>query len=1077
MRDSGLKHQRIIANAGSGKTHRLATRYIELLEREVPAERIVALTFTRKAAGEFLDAIFKRLVEASSSAETARTLAAETGMAGLSSSGCLAHLRQLIDKLPLLTLGTLDSFFGRILRAFPFECGLAGEVAILDDHLQGILRRQVLADVFRHQGRNEEGFAEFLDLIRKQSRNREGRDVSGALDREIEGLHERFLLTPSDRPWGDPSAIWPEKCSILEGEDLFSLAEEFERELFKLHTDMEDKHRGDWENRFREMRALRAGSAVPKRLIKFALQALSPRAAKIEAGRFRVKGLKGRAFCFPEAFRDRVIALGRAIIRVELEGRLARSRALYELVARFEIRYQTQVRDAGQLTFLDVAGLLAAASGTTWGTKSLRPFSRQELDFRLDSSYDHWLLDEFQDTSRLQWQALRDLVDEVIQSDSGQRSFFYVGDTKQAIYAWRGGDPRLFDEVADFYNASGTQRIDTSEALDVSFRSVPEILDAVNAIFSPDHLQQVARKLDLPEQVLDRWCAAWRDHKPHETLRNGGCFEWRPIELPAEDKNAMLDAEAARLIAAIDPLAKGLSCAVLVRSNARILTVIDALRSAGLPATSEGRFFPCQDSDVIAALLALLSVVAHPDDSLSSGHVRMTPLEELLQGDVHEFRRSALTKIREAGFQGLLADWLTRVNIEDKSFARGRADELLKGAASFDATWRGGACLDEFVSFARGFVSSEDPAGRTIRVLTIHASKGLDFDMVVLPDIDAPAFPGRRDASVHLHYGPDGQVKWGLELPPKGICASDPVLRQAWESDAAEDCYESLCLCYVAVTRAKRGLYLLGRRLGEESDCRDFNRLLHETFSQAGKKAGNSTWHEEAERRAPVVGAPRLTPLAGERRIGVLPLLPSQASASPVNAASFFSESGAYAAGSEVHRALAKISWIDEGLPDFRDLPVGVALLIAGFLKTDTATRLLTRPATPHSLWREKAFDVTLDGQWISGVFDRVIICRDDAGEARSAAIYDFKTDEGEIADTYRGQMSLYRRSLGVLVGLPEEKITSSLIAVRTGEEIPVIGHSLVQGVFDLEAPVAVISSRSQAGSGSLAPGSPAKRY
>ena len=228
MGDSGLKHQRIIANAGSGKTHRLATRYIELLERDVPAERIVALTFTRKAAGEFLDAIFKRLVEASSSAEAARALAARTDMGGLTSARCLAHLRQLIDKLPLLTLGTLDSFFGRILRAFPFECGLAGEVAILDDHLQGVLRRQVLADVFRHQGRNEEGYAEFLDLIRKQSRNREGRDVSGALDREIEGLHERFLLTPSDKPWGDLSSIWPEKCSILEGGGLSSLPEEFE---------------------------------------------------------------------------------------------------------------------------------------------------------------------------------------------------------------------------------------------------------------------------------------------------------------------------------------------------------------------------------------------------------------------------------------------------------------------------------------------------------------------------------------------------------------------------------------------------------------------------------------------------------------------------------------------------------------------------------------------------------------------------------------------------------------------------------------------------------------------------------
>ena len=70
----------------------------------------------------------------------------------------------------------------------------------------------------------------------------------------------------------------------------------------------------------------------------------------------------------------------------------------------------------------------------------------------------------------------------------------------------------------------------------------------------------------------------------------------------------------------------------------------------------------------------------------------------------------------------------------------------------------------------------------------------------------------------------------GLELRPKES-AFLTLLREAWESDAAEDCYESLCLSYVAVTRAKRGLYLLSRRLGEESDCRDLNRLLHETFS------------------------------------------------------------------------------------------------------------------------------------------------------------------------------------------------------------------------------------------------------
>ena len=1045
MDNSGLKHQRIIANAGSGKTYRLTTRYIELLERQVPAERIVALTFTRKAAGEFLDAIFERLAEGSSSAKAARALAADTGMEGLSQSGCLAHLRQLIEKLPLLTLGTLDSFFGRILRAFPFECGLTGDVAILDDHLQGVVRRQLLADVFRFEGRNEEGFSEFLDLIRKQGRNREGRNVSGALDREIEDSHERFLLTPADKPWGDPSLIWPEKRPDFGRDDLLRLAGEFERELFGLHANMEERYRADWKSRFREMRALHAGLAAPDRLVRFAIQAICAPFGR--PGHFRLKGLKGKAFDFPPALREMVMALGRAIIREELEGRLARSRALYKLLGRFEARYQSQVRDAGQLTFLDVAGLLAASSGTTWGAKSLRPFSRQELNFRLDSSYDHWLLDEFQDTSRLQWQALRDLADEVIQSDSGQRSFFYVGDTKQAIYAWRGGDPRLFDEIADFYNASGTQRIDTAEALDVSFRSVPEILETVNTVFSPENLQRVAGTLEFPDEMLDRWRSAWRDHEPHDSSRSSGCFEWRTLDVDAELSKETLDEESARLIAEIDPLAKGLSCGVLVRTNARILTVINALRKRGMPAASEGKFFACQDSDLTSALLALLSFVAHPDDSLSSGHVSLTPLATLLGQDAHEFRRAALAKIREAGFHGVLTDWLEKLDIDSKPFARSRADELLKMSTVFDATRQGRASVDDFVAFARGFVSLEDPAARAIRVLTIHASKGLDFDMVVLPDIDTTWSLGRSDAPLHLHCGPDGRVIWGLDLPQKEICMCDPVLRQAWESDAAEQYYEDLCLSYVAMTRARQGLYLLSRRLSAASRCRDFNRLLHETFSSNGKVLGNPAWHQKKQRRTSAIEDPPITPLACEPQGGLSPILPSRASAAAVSAASLLGKASVLTAGSDVHRALARIAWIEDGLPDFGDLPESAQQLIYDFLKTRTAMRLFKKPATPQFLWRERAFDVMIDGQWISGAFDRVVVHLGDGGEPVRAAIYDFKTSESEIAGTYGEQMNLYRKSLSCLIGLAENKITSSLVAVRTGEEIPV-GHPLIQGVF-----------------------------
>ena len=76
--------------------------------------------------------------------------------------------------------------------------------------------------------------------------------------------------------------------------------------------------------------------------------------------------------------------------------------------------------------------------------------------------------------------------------------------------------------------------------------------------------------------------------------------------------------------------------------------------------------------------------------------------------------------------------------------------------------------MDEFVSFARGFISSEDPAGQAIRVLTIHASKGLDFDMVVLPDIDAPAFPGRRDGSCASSFRPGRAGEVGTGAPAQG---------------------------------------------------------------------------------------------------------------------------------------------------------------------------------------------------------------------------------------------------------------------------------------------------------------------
>ncbi len=1016
-----LRHQRIIANAGSGKTYRLVSRYLELLQREVPAERIVALTFTRKAAGEFLDKIFERLLEGTKEGDAA---------SGLSAAQCSAYLRQLVEKMPRLTLGTLDSFFGRMIRAFPFECGLAGDIAIMDGHALNTARREALDALFRGHA-DEASFAAFLDLIRQQNRNAEGRDVTETLGREIDALHEGFLMTPEGITWGDPRAIWPEGNPIFQGENVADLVEVFERRLFESHADMDAKYHEHWESLLAEVRFLRRGAAVPERVVKFALRALQPPTTPKEPEGFYLTVFGNKRFTFSARDRDLVVALGRAILRVELEGRLSRSRALYDLVERFECPYQDLVRDAGRLTFADITGLLAAADGAAWKGGKVTGFDRQAMDFRLDATYDHWLLDEFQDTSRLQWQALRNLVDEVVQSDTGRRSFFYVGDTKQAIYTWRGGDPWLFDEIAEFYNASGADRIDTGESLDISYRSVPEILDVVNALFDPPHLGRLQESMGFPAETLRRWESAWREHKPHDPKRDRGFVHWRMFEVGDETRREVLDRETARLIAEINPLANGFTCAVLVKSNARAISILDALNAAGLEARSEGRFSPCTDNDPGAVLLALLRAIAHPSDRLSLQHVRMTPLTSVVGENFTAFRLSALRIIREVGFAEAIATWAEHLDLDGNAFARDRVGDFYEAAEEFDAAYCGGT-IDEFVEFMVNKVSTDDPAVGAIRVLTVHASKGLDFDMVVLPDGDEGVLASRRDdAPVYLHTQRDGRIVWGLDLPARAVCEVDPTLAEAYEEALAGDTYENLCLHYVAATRARKALYILSEKLSENSSARSFTRLLRETLAtESGTfSSGNPDWHVSEKAKAAPLVTRKIVPLAVSPPEELRTARPSQQTEfHRYDAIRLLSAEHRLTLGREVHRALARVGWNDEPAPAFEDIAPAAAQVAREFLRSDIAAEIFTRPATSVTLWREQPFDVKVGDRRISGIFDRVVLSGD------CAEIFDYKTDGTEVAEVYREQMSLYHQALAALTGLPRKKIITSLVVLKTAQ-------------------------------------------
>jgi ATP-dependent helicase/nuclease subunit A len=318
--------------------------------------------------------------------------------------------------------------------------------------------------------------------------------------------------------------------------------------------------------------------------------------------------------------------------------------------------------------------------------------------------------------------------------------------------------------------------------------------------------------------------------------------------------------------------------------------------------------------------------------------------------------------------------------------------------------------------------------------MTVHQSKGLGFDMVIADGLDKK---GRTNNGTRIALGPEAKaVEWGVVLPPKEFALQDDILRRQIEIEDAETKYGKICNAYVALTRAKKALYVLTTELGENSKTKNFARFLTLQFANSPTEFGNPNWfeaHALLEKGPDAAIAPRVfqKPIHGTPR----PVFPSSFKHTEGTSSTLggFSLSAAEL-GTEVHGILARIEWLDESDPHL-DNPSDEALeLVKVFLAKPETRRIFTRPSMPVALWCEQAFDLMLDGQWVSGIFDRVEIHRSHTGTPTSAQIYEFKTDHGtdrEIHDRYANQMTIYRQAAAKLLGLDEESVKSRILRVR----------------------------------------------
>ena len=574
----------IRASAGTGKTFQLTNRYLSLL-RSAPVDAILASTFTRKAAGEILERVLIRLAKAALDRTELNELANFLDGPPLHQKECRLLLQKFTRQLHRVRISTLDGFFARLAGTFAMELGLPPGWRIMDEIEADHLRDRAIEAVLR-----EGPPQEMVQLMHLLDKGTASRSVHELISRKINQFYGIFLN--SDTPaW----SRFP-KCTFLAAEqrtNLIDLLEAVPLADNRLRKPREDDvasmREGDWE-------VLLSKGLLPR-------------------------VVRGETY-FNKPIPDDLASLYRRIaehVRAEIiEPWKHQTEATHLLLSDFHKVFERLKREFGGLQFEDVTRRLADA------------MSRRESSdfaFRLDGGIQHVLLDEFQDTAPAQWQVMRPFAQAACHDENA--TFFCVGDVKQAIYGWRGGEAAIFDAIED--ELEGV----TQQALNKSFRSSQVVIDTVNQIF-----KGIGRHDGLGEFVntLQAWSRQFPTHETAKTSLPGFVRVMTgpvPEGLEPDGKklgplnDALWSFTAEYVRDRLREHPEG-TIGVLTRKNVTVGRLIFELNKIGVDASEEGGN-PLTDSAGVQLILSLMQLADHPGHTVARFHVAQSPLGPLVE--------------------------------------------------------------------------------------------------------------------------------------------------------------------------------------------------------------------------------------------------------------------------------------------------------------------------------------------------------------------------------------------------------------------------------------------------------------
>ena len=900
------------ASAGSGKTHTLSKTYLDLLlkaDSKTAYRNILAVTFTNKATEEMKERILRDLAEEGKTNPRAREI-----------------LINLLHDYGSFSVSTIDKFFQQALRAFSRELGSSGNYQIELD--KASLTKEAMDRVLD-------------DLTEK--------------DKDLLGWFTKQLETALDN--GDSFHL---ESSLYEmAEEFGDVNEKFTYDKKKL-TELKAKckeivdtfHKDVYENALC-IDTTTWGKTAAKGLAQYAGAQTKYKDSVKAANATTLAKLAETAGCEamyalmnPQGRRWKEYRTARMVEKVIFTLGLAEE--FYSKLAIIE-------EEKGVISLDESTSLLRDIIDG-----SDAPFIYEKLGVR----FNHFLLDEFQDTSVVQWENFKPLL---ANSVSEGYSNIIVGDVKQSIYRWRNSDWNLLDKEIE-ENFKGKVKVIT---LKENWRSTQSIVDFNNEFFTfaADNLGLSKIYADVKQEV-----------KVEDSQE--GCVT---VDF-CEDELEMIDGYIEQAVAAG---AKMSDMAILLRTNGEGKKVAEYLLSKGYSVISDDSL-DLKSSLIIRKIVSYLHSLCNNSDSLN------TYLSESLEIDSEREYHSLLDLV-----DGVIKDLSETHPDEIKGqtlFIQSFMDDILEWTSIHGNDLR--QYLKHWEESKIAISSPNDP--NAIRITTVHKSKGLAFPIVIFPFAEKVGLFKEDTLWCHLDSDAEMGESFNSIFPVVlGKSSGDSFFSESLKNEMEMQRIDNLNIFYVCLTRARKEMHIIAKNppkslIDGKSSPNDLSQLLYLYCEQNGYTFGSPyRWNEASKKEDSEIEEFD----AEYETYGMNPEACSRRFVASSDAWDYFSEEGIGQSkrlrGIEQHALLSRIRTSDDAPEVLRSI------------EPQTRELLLER-ISAHSEWFSPELK-TLNEVAIIDSFgntnrpDRVLV--DEEGRV---TVIDFKF--GEEDEKYSGQVRRYMR-------------------------------------------------------------------